>query len=358
MRKAKWTQGDTVYYDRAVINQIYGQGMHLVNDLVPLYHMIFNLQKYSDLSSEARKRLKWFDFYRTCQNASLTCRHFGISRKTFYKWLKVYNPKDLYSLEDRPKAPIRKRQPEITSEQRLRIVELRKQHIKYSKIKLAKIYQDIYQEPISSWKIQRVIQQYKLYHNPVKTARIQRKRQKAVKKKRITELKKRPKSGFLFCLDAVELRWHNLKRYVFTAIDNYSKVAFARMYKRANSYNSADFLNRLLLLTDGKIDNIQTDNGSEFEKCFNQGCQRMKLARYYNRPRTPKDNPVNERFNRTLKEEFINLGNLIPETDIFNRNLTEWLIEYNFRRPHETLNFETPLKFNKVLPMCPSDTKD
>ena len=241
----------------------------------------------------------------------------------------------------------------------MKIVQLRKKHICYSKIKLAKIYLREYKESISSWKIQKVIEKYKIYPNPIKTARITKKRLNAVKKKRIAELKKKPKTGFLLCIDAVEIRWSNIKRFIFTGIDFFSKVAFARMYKNSNSYNAADFLNRLLHLTNGKIENIQTDNGSEFEKYFNQGCQNSGLNRYYSRPRTPKDNSVNERFNRTLQDEFVNLGNFTPDVIQFNYELTEWLIEYNFRRPHETLNYETPINVNnstKVSPMYSSGT--
>lgn len=351
--------GSVVYYDRAIINQIYGQGFHFTNDLVPLYHMLSFLKKYDYLSKEAKLRLRWMDYYHQCENVSLTCRYFGISRKTFYKWQKKYDPNNLYTLENESKAPINRRQPEITSEQKLRIIQLRKQYIRYSQIKLAKIYLREYEEPISSWKIQKVIERYNLYYNSRKTARITRKRLSAVKKKRIAELRKKPKNGFLVCLDAIELRYNNLKRYVFTGIDSFSKVAFARMYKNANSYNAADFLNRLLCLTNGQIENIQTDNGSEFEKYFNQACQKMELVRYYSRPRTPKDNPVNERFNKTIEDEFINLGNFTADIVSFNHNLTEWLIEYNFRRPHQSLNYETPINFNnsiKVSPMYPSST--
>ena len=126
------------------------------------------------------------------------------------------------------------------------------------------------------------------------------------------------------------------------------------MYKRANSYNAADFLNRLLYLLDGKLENIQTDNGSEFHKYFEQAVNQLKLTHWWSRPRTPKDNPVNERFNRTLQDEFLRLGNFNPKPMVFNSKLTEWLIEYNFHRPHEALNYETPIEFNKVLPMYPS----
>jgi transposase-like protein len=41
------------------------------------------------------------DFYRQSKNVALTCRHFGISRQTFYRWLKRYEPLDLTSLEER-----------------------------------------------------------------------------------------------------------------------------------------------------------------------------------------------------------------------------------------------------------------
>lgn len=57
--------------------------------------------------------------------------------------------------------------------------------------------------------------------------------------------------------------------------------------------------------------------------------------------------------------EFINLGNFTPDTLRFNRNLTEWLIEYNFYRPRQSLNYGTLINFNnsiKVLPMYSLNT--
>ena len=63
------------------------------------------------LSRQARQRLKWMDHYRANgNNASKTCRHFDISRSTFYLWKKRYNPKDLTSLEDKSSRPHKVRQ--------------------------------------------------------------------------------------------------------------------------------------------------------------------------------------------------------------------------------------------------------
>lgn len=205
-------------------------------------------------------------YYQHSHNASLTCRHFSISRKTFYKWLKRYNRFNLASLESQNRAPKRKRQRGITPNQELRMIQLRKKYIRYRKEKLPRIYQIVCGEAISSWKIQKVIEKHNLYYHPQRTVRIRRKRQRSFQKKRITELKQKRVSGFLLQVDTIVIYWNNLKRYILTAIDKYSKIAFARMYTTKSSYNTRDFLYRLYYLLDGKIENIQTDNSSEFLK--------------------------------------------------------------------------------------------
>ena len=73
--------------------------------------------------------------------------------------------------------------------------------------------------------------------------------------------------------------------------------------------NSRDFLYRLNYLLDGKIQNVQTDNGSEFLKYFDKACKELNINHYFSKNHTPKDNSTNERFNRTLKEEFLTQGN-------------------------------------------------
>jgi len=335
-------------------------GFQIIEDLVPVYRMVYNFDQYSRLSKNAKNRLKWMDYFRECRNISKTARRFGISRKIFYKWRNVFDPHNLFSLEDRSRRPLNVRQPEISRLEEDRIIALRKQNLCYSKFKLEQIYFTEYGEWISSWKIQRVIQKYKLYPNPTRTVKITKKRLMAKRKERITRLKKEPKSGFLLCLDTVHIQRSGFKRYIFTGIDFFSKVAFARMYKSASSKNAADFLNRLLYLVSGNIENIQTDNGSEFHKYFERACDKLNLPHYWSRARTPKDNPVNERFNQTLQYEFIKFGNYTHEIEQFNQKMTEWLVEYNFRRPHETLNYATPINFHnstRVLPMYPSSTR-
>jgi len=319
-----------------------------------------SLASTPELSVSARKRLKWMDYYRECGNAALTCRYFGISRKTFYVWKKRYNPYRLESLEEQSRRPKRTRQWQVGRAEELRILILRRQHIRYGKEKLKILYAQKYNASVSSWKIQRVIEKHHLYYSPIKTERLRKKRKHNQVKKRITELKKEPRTGFLIAIDTVVRYCAGMKRYILTGTDIHSKIAFARMYSGHGSHHAADFLRRLYYLFEGKIENIQTDNGSEFAKHFKEAAVSLNLSHYFSRVKTPTDNPFDERFNRTLNEEFIQMGHMTTNCDIFNRNLTEWLVEYNFKRPHQSLDYETPIKFHykyhKVLPMYPSST--
>ena len=293
---------------------------------------------------------------------ALTARHFGISRKTFYRWLPRFEKDFLRGLEDRSRAPRRRRTREYTPLQYERIVHLRRQHLRYGKMKLLELYRRRHAEDhgISAWKVQCVIHASGLYYEPAKQARMNRKRARTQARRKITELKRKPVSGFLLCIDTVVRHVRGAKRYIMTAIDRHTKVAFARMYTSHSSASARDFLTRLHLLLDGKIENIQTDNGSEFHLHFDKACEALRLEHYWSRAKTPKDNAVNERFNRTLQDEFLSFGNMTDDTVLFNRRLTDWLIEYNFRRPHQALGYLPPInftaKYHNVLPMYPSST--
>jgi transposase InsO family protein len=319
--------------------------------------------KAQQLSRDARKRLEWMIWYETTGNcnARATCRHFGIAPKVFYFWRKRYSASALGLLEDRSHRPHRARSSTLTGPQIERIVTLRRQYMRYSKMKLAILYREHYGEPMSSWKIQQIIERHHLYPNPKRAENTAKKRRRAWKKKRITELTKKPQTGFLFGIDTVVRHFQGKKRYILTAIDRFSRLAYARMYTTHSSLNAADFLRRLHLLVGGNLTHIQTDNGSEFHLHFQKAINDLNLDHWWSRVKTPKDNAVCERFNRTLQEEFIEQGNGYPDPEIFNAKLAEWLIEYDFRRPHAALGYRRPIeiacKGQKALLINPSHTQ-
>lgn len=102
-------------------------------------------------------------------------------------------------------------------------------------------------------------------------------------------------------------------------------------------------------------------NGSEFHGEFMKAAKKLNITLAYARPNTPKDKPQIERFNRTIQEEFIAMGNGYLPIDECNRRLIAWIIDDNFHRPHQSLRYLSPLEwvvryYSKALPMYPVHT--
>jgi transposase InsO family protein len=144
-----------------------------------------------------------------------------------------------------------------------------------------------------------------------------------------------------------------------------TKLGYARMYKNKSSRSAADFLYRLRYLVNQPIENLQTDNGSEFAWEFERATAKLGIQRYFSRVKTPKDNSEIERFNQTLEYEWLYNFNLCLDPEELNPGLTEWLIEYNFNRPHQSLDYLPPVAYiekelakirSPVLPMWSAST--
>jgi transposase InsO family protein len=90
-------------------------------------------------------------------------------------------------------------------------------------------------------------------------------------------------------------------------------------------------------------ENLQTDNGSEFAWEFERAIVKLGIQRYFSRVKTLKDNPEIERFNETLEYEWLYDPNLSLDPEELNPRATEWLIEYNFNHPHQSLPYLTPI---------------
>ena len=110
--------------------------MRIVNGLVPRANRL--ARSGADISKEAQRRLKWFDYYFSHgENARLTCRHFDISPQTFYRWKRRYDPGYLQSLEDRSRRPKRVRRPQTPPELVEAVLKMREQYPRWGKEKIA-----------------------------------------------------------------------------------------------------------------------------------------------------------------------------------------------------------------------------
>lgn len=79
--------------------------------VIPGSDFIISLLRQGTISRGAKKRLKWFDYYHRTRNARKTCRYFGISPQTFYRWKSRFDPYDLTTLEELSRRPHQVRKP-------------------------------------------------------------------------------------------------------------------------------------------------------------------------------------------------------------------------------------------------------
>mgnify|MGYP001244152668 FL=1 len=150
-------------------------------------------------------------------------------------------------------------------------------------------------------------------------------------------------------VDTVELNLRFNKVFLFSAVDPLSKLYYVRAYQRATSFSARDFLRRLIYLHKDNIRYLKVDNGSEWEKHFSKEIQKRKLTLVHNYPHSPKMNTFVERVNGTVQSEY--LDRFYEETNIgrINEILYDCLIEYNFYRPHRSLNLLTPIEYCSKL---------
>ena len=108
--------------------------MHIREEKLPRARELSRSRQ--ELSRAALVRLAWMDFYRVRgRNVAFTCRHFGISRKTFYRWRQRFDPHNLHSFESGSHRPHHRRRPTWTAPWAGEVLCLRRRFPRWGKDK-------------------------------------------------------------------------------------------------------------------------------------------------------------------------------------------------------------------------------
>jgi len=92
---------------------------------------------------------------------------------------------------------------------------------------------------------------------------------------------------------------------------------------------------------------VRVDNGPEFRAAeFMLWCESKGITIHFIQPGRPMQNGFVERFNRLYREAVLD-AYLFFELGEVRTLTTEWIEEYNTKRPHESLNNLTPKNTNK-----------
>jgi transposase InsO family protein len=304
------------------------------------------------LDRAAQTRLQWMLFYFfNGRNAARTCRHFGISRQTFYRWKRRFDRHDLGTLQERSHRPRRVRQPTWTADLAERVLALRQQFPRWGKDKLAVL---LAREKlrVSTSMVGRILFALKrrgALHEPPQPAvllqqrRKLRKRPWAIRKPKYWRIEH---PGDLVEIDTKEIRMRRgvlLKH--FSARDVVSRWDVVEVHRRATSLAAARFLDTLLERFPFPVRALQVDGGSEFAAEFELACQQKQLPLFVLPPKSPKLNAHVERSHRTHHEEFYQVYADSDQPPRLNHQLRRWEHTYNCVRPHQSLAYLTPLEF-------------
>ena len=322
--------------------------------IIPKADYINSLVRQGSISREAKKRLQWMDHYHKHGNARFTCRYFGISPQTFYRWKNRFDRYDLTTLEEQSRRPHKVRKPETPEETQERIRELRNRYPRWGKDKLVVLLR---REgiKISASTVGRVIHRLKkrgLLIEPVNAALAKRSRKRGWKPRYAIRKPKGYKiqgPGDLVEVDTLKVTLiPNEIRYQFSARDVVVKFDGLRAYKSQTSMKAAHFLQYLQKKFPFKIKAIQIDGGSEFKKYFEQECKRREIILFELPPRSPKLNGHVERSNRTSREEFYEVEEIDLSIEKHNQQLEQWEYVYNYIRPHQSLDYLTPNEYYQM----------
>jgi len=272
------------------------------------------------------------------RNVAWTCRHFGISRKTFYKWKRRFAEHGDAGLCDRPRRP--HRSPNATPKEVVSKILYLRQHYHFGPGKIADYLNRFHQLSVARSSVHRILGAHGMSRLPAN--------QKHRPHNKRWQRYEKPQPGHRLQLDVKFLeRIPGTKKrlFQFTAIDDCTRIRVLKVYDACNQATAIRFIDEVLRRLPFRVLVVQTDNGAEFQSRFHWHLAGLDIRHVYIRPRTPHLNGKVERSHRVDDQEFYQLldkNGVADDIHLFNEKLREWEDYYNYHRPHGALDGQTP----------------
>jgi len=134
--------------------------------------------------------------------------------------------------------------------------------------------------------------------------------------------------------------------YVHIAIDDHSRIATSAIYpneKRASVVAALRSTLAWYARLGIRFKAVLTDNGPAYRSIqFAQACRELGLKHRFTRPYTPRTNGKAERFIQTALREWAYACSY-SNSQQRSEKLNSWLHNYNWHRPHASLNHQPPI---------------
>jgi transposase InsO family protein len=284
-----------------------------------------------------------FRTWKNCETFTETCRKFGISTKTGYKWLNRFKEKGAAGLVDESRAAKNiKNKTDLLIQNRL--LKLKRKFKNWGAKKILVKYMESY--PSQYVPARSTIEELFKRERLTKKKRRHRTKHTNIIQERI----KPTKPNELWTVDFKGWWWtsKNERCEPLTVRDDYTKYILAiEVPEKGNTpHVKAEF--ERIFKKYGLPEYIRSDNGPPFGNVLNMwGLTKLsvwwislgiKLDR--SDPGHPEQNGAHERMHRDMMRELENKidGDLLKHQKVFDR----WRKQFNEERPHEALGMKTP----------------
>jgi transposase InsO family protein len=268
----------------------------------------------------------------------------GVCPRTVRKWVERYRREGLAGLTDRSSRPLRLHRP--TPQAVIEQVEALRRHRRTGKQIAAEL-------GISPATVSRILKRLGLNRiatlepaDPVR--RYERDRPGEMIHIDIKKLGRFNKVGHRITGDRTGqsksrgIGWE----FVHVAIDDHSRIAFAKVMPSEKKRSATDFLKAALAYYDSlgvKVERVMSDNGSCYKSfAFRRLCKRLGLRHIRTKPYTPKTNGKAERFIQTSLREWA-YAQAYRNSAQRRSELPIWLHRYNWHRPHAGIDDKVPI---------------
>lgn len=255
----------------------------------------------------------------------------GVHRATVYRWIRGFKRKGIQTfIRDHKVSKKGRKQPRKTTVlAKVRILKIREEYKQCCGEKIRYILQRDYDMNVSVATIYRILgEKYQL-------------RSKWKKYSKRGYVRKGTTPREVVQTDTVDFGGV----YAFTAIDTYTREVSVIMRPRLTARDGEEALKGLLGAF-GSIEHIQRDGGSEFKAQWQEYAQKHISSIRTARPYKKNEQAFIERFNGILRKECLGYAKYKKQDlDSIQRRVTEYLDYYHTKRPHLSLNMQTPAEF-------------
>ena len=312
------------------------------------------------------RRVRLIEYAARIGNVAEACRVFGVSRKTYYEWVKRAEQYGLSALL--PKERRRPHQPNVMSSEEVSVI----------------LAEAVARPTLGPKSLLRHLKGRDVDRSASGVAKVLRRHNLGTARQRVAALasitaadtgqitEQALEGPFGFCLFAshpgqvVALDTFYVGRlkgvgavWQLTAVDVATRIAVCQLIVGDKTATVAagflDHLNKALRKHGITMTGVLSDNGPEFTgKAFTTHGDGLGLVHHRIPPRSPNHNAVCERFHGTVLREFyrphFHRGR-VDDIALLDRSLQTWLVDYNHHRPNHSdyMRGRTPVQVKKQL---------